>query len=81
MRKRTYLKVLLSTLAALFVHFRASDHFDVFRTVETNRVRGPLYGTCAPIEQLQDLNEEISPILTQLSVSALIHFVSTAPRR
>ena len=72
-RKRTYLKVLVSTLVALFIHLRASDYVNFFTTIETSRVRGPLYGTCAPIEQLQDLNEEINPILTQLSVSIFIY--------
>ena len=68
-RRRTYLKILLSTLVALFVNFRASEYISFFQHDETVRVRGPLYGTCAPIEQLQDLNDEINPILTQLSVS------------
>ena len=29
-------------------------------------IKGDLYGTCAPIEQLQELNYAISPILSQL---------------
>ena len=69
LRKRTVLKVLVSALVALFVHFQASEYVEFLRTDETKRVRGPLYGTCAPTEQLQDLNEEIRPILSQLTVS------------
>lgn len=69
LRKRTVLKVLVSALVAAFVHFQASDYVEFLRSDETKRVRGPLYGTCAPTEQLQDLNEEIRPILSQLTVS------------
>jgi len=29
-------------------------------------VEGPLYGTCAPIEHLQDLNKEILPKLNEI---------------
>ena len=68
-RKRTYLKVIISIIVAVFINKRASDVSDFFKMRETKRVRGPIYGSCSPIEQLQDLNEEINPILNQLAVS------------
>ena len=49
-RKRTYLKILVSILAALFINYRGDQHFEMFKFNETVRVRGALYGTCSPIE-------------------------------
>lgn len=59
-------RAVLSVALASFVHYRLEEFVPYLQLVETAPISGPLYGTCAPIEHLQDLNKEILPKLKEI---------------
>lgn len=67
----------LATFLALFYIFTIKDYEPAVvqkilgkpRLSAAQLTSGDLYGICAPIEHLKDLNRQISPLLSELSLT------------
>ena len=65
-------KISLSVLLVYFMHTKSHLYIDGFDLKESIKITGPLFGTCAPIEHLQEINKMIFPKLDKIVVSIIL---------
>lgn len=63
------LKVSISILVFWLVHSELPKHLDILQPRTSSEIKGAIYGSCQPVEQLQELNAEILPKLSKIVVS------------
>lgn len=62
-------KVVLCVILTYFVHSYAHLYIQSLNILRSEKVSGALYGACAPVERLEDLNEETHSLLDTIAVS------------